>query len=123
MSSDDLRAEISAVEDEMAGPSRSGISKSSRRHFPWVWITLALVIFILTDWFLDDSSADMDADLNHMMQQARHEVLDYLHHNGSLPDKIINPALRPYIRISVLKDNRFVLSGELGHVKQTLVEQ
>jgi aryl-phospho-beta-D-glucosidase BglC (GH1 family) len=81
------------------------------------------LLFIIVDRVIESGTdSGIETDLNHMMQQAKHEVLEYRHDYGTLPKMIHNPSLRPYISISDLGSNRFVLKGRLGNIKQELIE-
>ena len=55
-----------------------------------------------------------------MMQQARHEMIDFYDRWGTLPSEIPNPALKPYITVEDLGGGRFRLEGQLGYAEQTL---
>jgi hypothetical protein len=123
MDTDDLRAEINAVEQEIAGQS-SSVTRKHRRNIPWVMIIAALLVFVVVEWSVHHrQKTGIDADLNHMMQQARHDVLDYLHRTGRMPSGINNPALKPYISLSILDAGGFRLEGHLGDVTQELESQ
>ena len=124
MSNDDLRSEIAAVENEISGLSPSAKRNLKRKRFPWVVLVVTLTLFIVVDWaFLRDSESNLDDDLGHMMQQARHEVLDYTHRYGHLPKSIQNPALKPYIILTPGENNNFMLKGRMGNSEQILILQ
>ena len=120
MESDDLRADISAVELEVAQKSSSLVVKR-RSNFPWKVLVGVLLLFIVVEWLAHHKPrSQVEDDLNHMMQQARHELLDFYDRWGMLPSQIPNPALKPYITIEDLGSGRFRLEGKLGDAVQTL---
>lgn len=120
MESDDLRADISAVESEVAQTS-SSVRVRKRSNFPWKVLVGVLLLFIVVEWLAHHKPrSQAEDDLNHMMQQARHEMIDFYDRWGTLPSQVPNPALKPYITIEDLGGGRFRLQGQLGHAAQTL---
>jgi hypothetical protein len=119
MDSDDLRADISAVEQEIAGAASR--HHKPGRQLPVRLLVVALVIFIAVDWLIHHKPhSKAEDDLNHMMQQARHTVVDYQHRYGQLPAVVPNAALRPYVALVKLGGDQFRLEGKLGDVTQEL---
>ena len=73
MDTDNLRAEINAVEQEIAGQF-SSVTRKHRHNIPWAMIIAALLVFVVVEWSVHHrQKTGIDADLNHMMQQARHD--------------------------------------------------
>jgi hypothetical protein len=121
LDTDDLRASISAVEQEVSRDSSSIRVRKRQNTIPWKLIVGVLVLFIVVDWLAHHKSGSQaEDDLNHMMQQARHEMIDFYDRWGTLPSNIPNPALKPYISIEDLGGGRFRLEGQLGDATQTL---
>ena len=119
MDTDDLRAEISAVEQEIANHSATNKPRASSSLLIRLLVA-ALLLFIIVESIVHHGRSKTEADLNHMMQQAQHVVLDFQHRYGQLPPIIPNPALRPYVRMVQLGDGRFRLEGRLGDVTQEM---
>jgi hypothetical protein len=120
MDTDDLRASINAAEEEVTR-SKSSLNVTQRRVLPWKALTWALVLFLAADWAIHHKPhSSAEDDLNHMMQQARHEMIDFYDRWKVLPTNLPNPALRPYISIEDLGGGRFRLEGRLGDATQTL---
>ena len=121
MDTDDLRASISAVEQEVNKSSSSLRVKKRHSTTPWKVIVGVLALFIVVQWFAHHKPrSGAEDDLNHMMQQARHEMVDFYDRWNALPANIPNPALKPYITIEDLGGGRFRLEGKLGDATQTL---
>jgi hypothetical protein len=121
LDTDDLRASISAVEQEVSRDSSSLRVRKRQNTTPWKIIVGALVLFIVVHWLAHHKPRSRaEEDLNHMMQQARYEMIDFYDRWGLLPSNIPNPALKPYISIEDLGGGRFRLEGQLGDATQTL---
>ena len=120
MDTDDLRASISAAEEEVAR-TKAALNVKQRSVIPWKAIVGALIVFLVVDWVIHHKPhSKAEDDLNHMMQQARHEMIDYYHKWEVLPSVLPNPALRPYIKLVDLGQGNFRLEGQLGDATQTL---
>lgn len=81
-------------------------------------LSAALVFMVVTAWVVHrPSTTDAAADINVIMQQARHEVHDYYHRYGRMPEGVSNPALRPYVEYVRLSDDSFELTAKLGELE------
>ncbi len=120
MITDDIENYVNAVEEEI---TKASLPKEKKKtNMSWL-VVAALVLFIIVELSLHhNSQSSIESDLSIMLQQARHEVLDYYHSNGRLPDQIKNPALRPYIRYQPTSQGKFTLIGTMGETKQILIE-
>lgn len=110
MDEENLHMQIRAVEREIAKESpQITIKNKSFSNLRAIFFICLIVITLFTIFHRKAPEKNIEADANHIINQAHHEVMDYLHQYGKVPDKINNPALEPYITIEKKEGNRFNL--------------
>lgn len=110
MSDDNLQIQIRAVEKEIAKSAADTKVKArsiyNLRNLLVIFLSLILLLILnLTK----TSEADFEADANYIISQAHHDVMDYYHQFGVIPEQINNPALQPYVSIQKEGGNHFNL--------------
>lgn len=110
MDDNNIQMQIREVEREIVKDQPLiTIKKNSIFNNKLVLLLCFVVIFFFILFQGETSSIDIEADANHIISQAHHEVIDYFHRYGVLPDEVQNPALQPYISIRKKEGNRFDL--------------
>lgn len=118
MTANTLDAHVAAVRKEIGRQARTAPEKP--QGFTVIkLLSAALVLMVAAAWAIHRPTAiDTASDVRVILQQARHEVLDYYHRTGTMPDEILNPALRPYVEYARLSTDDFGLTARIGDVER-----